>query len=326
MAVIQTARGQLSVDQLGATLMHEHIFMVTPGIREDYPEMSWDGDRDQKIDAAVRTLCDLKALGVDSLVDLTVPGLGRDIQSVEAVAARVPINIVLATGYYTFDQLPVFVSSRAPTGDSDILVEMFLRDINSGIGASGLRAGILKCCTDAPGVTPHVDRILRAVAVAHRETGVPISTHTNARLRTGLDQQRILAEEGVDLSRVVIGHSGDTTDLDYLRRLMDAGSFIGCDRFGYYIPDLAEFEARIETIVELCAMGYADRIVLGHDAHCHMDMIDDQALLAQLPRWRYSHIPSEVVPALAAQGVAEEHLHAMMVDNPRRVFERQGSY
>ncbi len=97
---------------------------------------------------------------------------------------------------------------------------MFVRDITDGIADTGVKAGILKCATDEPGVTPGVERVLRAVAQAHRATGVPISTHTHARTRRGLEQQRIFAEEGVDLSRVVIGHSGDTTDLDYLEAVM----------------------------------------------------------------------------------------------------------
>src|SRR5215467_553844 len=112
------------------------------------------------------------------------------------------------------------------------MVEMFVRDIREGIADTGIKAGILKCATDEPGVTKDVERILRATAQAHRRTGVPISTHTHAQRRVGLDQQRIFREEGVDLSRVDIGHSGDTTDLDYLEKLIAAGSYIGMDRFG----------------------------------------------------------------------------------------------
>ena len=125
------------------------------------------------------------------------------------------------------------------------MVEMFVRDITEGIAGTGVKAAILKCATDEPGLTPGVERVLRAVAVAHRATGVPISTHTHARTRRGLEQQRVFAEEGVDLGRVIIGHSGDTTDLDYLKELIAAGSYIGMDRFG--LDNILGFEHRVDT-------------------------------------------------------------------------------
>src|SRR4029077_19124371 len=116
-------------------------------------------------------------------------------------------------------------------GGAEMMVDMFVKDIEEGIADTGGKAAILKCATDRPGVTPGVERVLRAVAQAHLRTGVPISTHTHAATERGLEQQRICAEEGVDLSRVVIGHSGDTTDLDYLEELIGNGSYIGMDRF-----------------------------------------------------------------------------------------------
>src|SRR5437773_5391757 len=100
------------------------------------------------------------------------------------------------------------------------MTDMFVRDIEHGIADTGVKAAILKCATDEPGVTPGVERVLRAVAQAHRATGVPISTHTHALTRVGLEQQRIFREEGVDLTRVVIGHSGDTSDVGYLEELI----------------------------------------------------------------------------------------------------------
>jgi phosphotriesterase-related protein len=69
------------------------------------------------------------------------------------------------------------------------------------------------------GLTPDIEVILRSVSRAHLRTCVPISTHTNAVRETGLLQERIFRQEGMDLSNVVIRHSGDSTDLAYLERL-----------------------------------------------------------------------------------------------------------
>src|SRR4029077_8180270 len=129
------------------------------------------------------------------------------------------INIVVATGLYTFNDVPFYFRLRGPGtafGGPEMMTEMFVRDIQEGIADTGVRAGILKCATDTPGITPGVERVLRAVAQAHRQTGTPITTHTPTPPQPwGLEQQRILADEGVDLSQVVIGHSGGTLDTGY---------------------------------------------------------------------------------------------------------------
>jgi hypothetical protein len=183
------------------------------------------------------------------------------------------------------------------------MVDMFVRDIEEGIAGTGVRAAMLKCATDEPGVTPGVERVLRAVAQAHRQTGVPISTHTHAQFtRRGLEQQRIFEEEGVDLSRVVIGHSGDTTDIEYLEELIARGSYLGMDRFG--IDTLLPFEDRVRPWPQLCERGHADKMVLSHDAACFNDWIPERAAPA-FPNWHYLHIHNDVIPALRARGVTD---------------------
>jgi phosphotriesterase-related protein len=169
-------------------------------------------------------------------------------------------------------------------------------------------------------MTPGVERVLRAVAHAHRETGAPISTHTDAPTRRGLEQQAVFREEGVDLSRVVIGHSGDTTDLDYLREVMEAGSFIGMDRFGLDL--MLPFEDRVATVAALCAEGYAERMVLSHDASCFTHNFDVEKKRELLPRWVYTHLHDDVLPALRERGVTDAQIEQMLVHNPRRILAR----
>ena len=173
-------------------------------------------------------------------------------------------------------------------------------------------------------MTPGVERVLRAVAQAHRQTGVPISTHTHAATRRGLEQQRIFAEEGVDLSRVVIGHSGDTTDLGYLEELIGSGSYIGMDRFGVdvYLP----FEERVDTVARMCERGprrqdgaLPRRVLL-------MDGCRRRRCPSVMPNWHYLHIHNDVIPALKERGVTDEQIDTMLVDNPRKIFETQGGY
>jgi phosphotriesterase-related protein len=324
MTQVETVRGSIDTTRLGRVLMHEHVFVLTPEVMQNYPA-EWD--EETRVQEAVQRLRDLKAAGIDTIVDLTVFGLGRFIPRIQRVNAAVDLNIVVATGLYTFNDVPFYFHYRGPgtfLNGPEPMVDMFVRDITAGIGDTGVKAGILKCATDEPGVTKGVERVLRAVAQAHRATGVPISTHTHAPTRRGLEQQTIFAAEGVDLSRVVIGHSGDTTDLEYLEAVMARGSYLGMDRFG--IESFLPFEERVATVATLCARGYADRLVLSHDAACYNDQLPWDLIPTVMPNWHYLHIMREVVPALQKRGVTDAQITTMLVDNPRRFFERAGAY
>ena len=325
MAKIATVRGPIDSASLGTTLMHEHIFFLSTEIMQNYPE-DW-GDEDKRVEDAIRRLNELKSRGVDSLVDLTVIGLGRYIPRIQRIAERVKLNIIVATGVYTYNDIPMYFHFRGPGtvfGGPELMADMFVKDIERGIADTGVKAGMLKCATDEPGMTPGVERVLRAVAQAHRRTGVPISTHTHAHTRRGLEQQRVFREEGVDLSRVVIGHCGDTTDLGYLEEIMSSGSTIGMDRFG--IDSILPFEQRVDTVAKLCKRGHAKKMVLSHDAACFSDWFPEGAISSALPRWNYLHIHNDVLPGLKKAGVTDEQIKTMMVDNPRQIFERQGGY
>jgi phosphotriesterase-related protein len=316
MPSVNTVSGPVDTADLGFTLMHEHIIVESPGVKENFPVV----DRQAEIEKAGAKLDEALARGVKTLVDLT-PGDWRDIPLVKEVVARSKMQVIVATGIYW--EVPHHF--RRETGRSiDYIADLFVRDIRDGIMDTGVKAAIIKCATDQPGVTEDVERILRAAAKAHRVTGVPISTHTHPASKVGLDQQDVFESEGVDVSRVVIGHSGDSEDLDYLRRLCDRGSYIGMDRFGVdvYLPT----PNRVATIAKMCELGYAEKMVLSHDASCYFGWVDPPLREKILPNWHYNHIPDDVIPALKQAGVTEEQVRTMTVENPRRIFERQGAY
>lgn len=323
MAVVETVRGPVELDALGTTLMHEHVFVLTPDVMQNYGHEWWD--EEERVQDAIQKLRALKAAGVDTIVDPTVVGLGRYIPRVQRVNAEADINIVAATGLYTFDHLPHYFHYRGPEtllGGPELLTEMFVADIEQGIAGTDVKAAFLKCVVEEAGLTPDQTRVQAAICDTHKRTGVPITVHTNAALQTGRLAMEFYAEHGVDLTKVVIGHAGDSDDLDYLKWIMDQGATIGCDRFGLdmFLPT----ERRVAAIAKLCAQGYADRIVLAHDAACYMDFFSGETSQAMLrgaaPNWHYLHISQDVLPALREQGVTEEQITTMLVENPRRYF------
>jgi phosphotriesterase-related protein len=322
--IVETVEGGIPIEQLGVTLMHEHVFVLSTEVQENNPQL-WD--EEAQIESAVTRLTAAAERGVRTIVDLTVLGQGRYLPRIKKVAARVPLNIVVATGVYTYNDEPMYFAYRGPGRvfeGPDPMVELFVRDITEGIGDTGVKAAVLKCATETEDLPEGVERVLRATAQAHRETGAPIQTHSNALVRNGLLQQRVFKEEGVDLSRVVIGHSGDTDDLGYLRELLDAGSFLGMDRFG--MEFIAPIEQRVKTVAELVHAGYEGQLVLSHDCPCYLDYLtpDQRELVA--PSWDYTHIHDDVLPALRQADVSDEAIRTMLVDNPRRFFSANAPY
>lgn len=319
MGSIETTRGPVPESALGATLMHEHIFILNPELQDNHPNPHWDEDR--AIQVARSGLAELQASGISTMVDLTVPGLGRSIPRIQKVMDGLAMNLVVATGYYSKRDLPAYFQTHGPgrpAGGPEPLVEMFRTDIEEGIAGTGVKAGIIKVVTDIHGVTPDLRRVLDAASAVSIETGTPITTHSSAADRGGLEQQEIFAANGVELDRVVIGHCGDTTDVDYLRTLMDNGSTIGLDRFGMAAHVTAE--ERIRTLLDLLELGYADRMVLSHDAAYFSSNLEPHIRNQLHPEWLHTHIPDTVLPALRARGVDEHVIAQMMVNNPARVL------
>jgi len=310
MATVETALGPIATTELGPTLMHEHIVTRSPGVHENWPHLF---DRPDILQIAERKMGDLHQRGIRTMVDLTTVDLGRDIDLIVDVARRSRVHVIVATGVWWMPQR--YFSAHGV----DHVAQLFIRDITEGIGTSGVKAAIIKCATDTAGVTPVIENVLRASARAQKATGVPISTHTWAAGRTGEAQQAIFAQEGVDLRRVIIGHSGDSDDLGYLRGLMERGSTIGMDRFG--LDNFLPTEKRVEVLARLCAEGYAGKMVLSHDANCWTDMLSEDAKRRTRPRWNYTHISDDILPALRKAGVTEDQLDQMLVRNPRAIFE-----
>lgn len=327
MALVETVRGPVELDALGTTLMHEHVFVLTPDVMQNYGDQWWD--EEERVTDAVAKLSELKQAGVSTIVDPTVVGLGRYIPRVQRINDQVDINIVAATGLYTFDEIPHYFAYRGPDtllGGPELMTDLFVKDIREGIGQTGVKAALLKCVVEERGLTADQTRVQRAICETHQETGVPITVHTNAAHQTGRIALDFYARNGVDLSKVVVGHAGDSNDLDYLKWIMDQGATIGCDRFGLDLFNPTD--DRVRTIASLCDQGYADRIVLSHDAACYMDFFSgtaaQQALAETAPNWHYLHITNDVLPALRERGVTDEQITTMLVENPRRYFAPKG--
>ena len=228
MAVVESVRGPIELSSLGQTLMHEHVFVLSTEHVQNYGSDWWD--EEARIADAIAKLDALYLKGIHTIVDPTVWGLGRDIPRIQRIATQTPVNVIVAAGLYVYEEMPQQYSYRGPGLLIDIpepMVTDFSRDITEGIGDTGVKAAFLKCAMETAELTPGVERIARAVARTHVETGAPITVHTSGPQQSGRTAVRIFKQEGVDLTKVMIAHAGDSNDVDYLTELADSGGPAG---------------------------------------------------------------------------------------------------
>lgn len=323
MVRVNTVLGQVDSDQLGTTYMHEHIFVVSPEMQYYWPGyQGWDEEvAVEKGRAALRKLHE--EAGVDTILDPTVAGLGRNIRAVARAVEGTGLNVVVATGWYVYNELPFTFFMKDPDAKIAELEMLFTRDFEEGLEGTSIKPGVIKCSTDVKGVTPDVEALLRASARVHLKTGLPITTHSDYSNEGGQLQVEIFQQEGVNMGAVVIGHCNQAGDLAYLERLIESGAFIGFDRCGIESP-AAPLEAQMDNLAELCRRGYADRIVLSHDDMLFLDLMPSELLEQLIPHYPYGYVRAEMLPGIRERGVGEEQIETMLVENPRRYFSQSG--
>jgi len=312
---VQTVLGPVDSARLGRTLFHEHILLRDELVAAQFPHLSDPAD----LGTIVGAVAGVRAKGIATICDPTVAGLGRDIGLLRAVSHATGVHVIAATGLFTFAELPPYFACRTV----DELADAFVHDLEVGVQGSAVRAAFLKCAIDKPGLTPAVEKVLRATARAHRRTGAPIMTHTHAASEGGLIQQDIFEDEGVDLARVVIGHCGDSTDLGYLERLAERGSYLGLDRYG--MTEHLATDRRNTVLVELWQRGFGERLLVAQDSVTLRDRRRQPEMDDQRHDWHLSFLVDEVLPVLEA-GLGAAAIETLLTDNVRGWLENRGSY
>ncbi len=308
MATIETVLGAVSVDALGFTLSHEHILISMGEDNRHYP---WLFDWERTRANAVREVSEARAGGIDTIIDLTTPDLGRDIEFIRDIASATGVNIVVATGIWR--DIPRSFWER----DVDRIADIFCREIEVGIGDTGVKAAVIKVANDAEGVTLAGERILRGAARATKRTGCPISTHHWAPAEVGRRQVEIFLDEGVPTDRVCIGHSADTTDVEYLEELLRTGVYLSMVRYPG-TPPRPSWQERNATVKALVDRGWANRIMLGHDHAPAAVSIHQRPSDTAPERTRYLFLSEVALPALRSSGVSEQDIDTMTRTVPAR--------
>lgn len=298
---VQTVLGPIDVSRLGFTLTHEHICR--------YPSKTY-GDRASAVAKAVEKLKEARDAGVDTLIDVTTFDVGRDIRFGREVSEQSGMQIVACTGQHMY--APDSYKERS----LEEIAERFIREIELGIDDTGIKAGIIKVASGSERLTSAEEKVFKAAARASKATGIPITTHTNSRVRGGDHQADLFEAEGVSPARITLGHSNDTDDVTYLTGLARRGFMLGMDHMFWGMAPGARlsWQARAECIKQLIDAGFANRLLLSNDwvfGDEERDQVNPDGLLYTTRR---------TTPYLKQLGVDDRHVRTITVDNPQRVF------
>jgi predicted metal-dependent phosphotriesterase family hydrolase len=298
---IMTVLGPIPADQMGTTLMHEHLFIDLCRVTRD-PD-HWLND----FGLTVKELGLLLTAGGATVVDVTNRDLGRDPISLKKVATETGLNIVMGCGWYREPYYRPEIYEKA----TERVAEDIVREIEEGVNDTGVRPGIIgEIGCDQNYVSPAEERSFRAAARAHKRTDLTITTHA-VRCPVGLDQLNVLEEEHVDLRRVIVGHCDTYPDPSYHETVARRGAYVQFDtirsKFDW------EIESRVQWVLQLVKKGYIKQILLSHD--CCM-----KSHLRAYGGNGYDYIFRDFVPRLLGAGLSKEHIHILLVENPREAL------
>lgn len=316
---VNTVTGEISVDKLGKTLMHEHFVFGYPGYSGDsvYSDQ-FDAALESSIAAAEKIL----KSGISTVVDATPNDCGRDPLLLKQVAEKTGLNIIASSGYYYQGEgASAYFSIRNALGgnrDEDIY-EIFKTEFTKGIGKTGIKPGVIKLASSKNMITEYEECFFKAAARVSVEEGVSIITHTQEGTH-GLAQADLLLAAGVDPGRIMIGHSCCNTDMDYLMSLAEKGVYIGLDRWGLQGGWGAPYDSRrIAILLGLIGVGYADKIMISQDT-INFWWGRPIAIGSITDTWHPTHFVDDIIPVLKKAGVTDEILNTILIDNPRKFF------
>src|SRR3954449_9576848 len=325
MAQVPTVTGMVEAEDLGTTLIHEHLRNADEAVQSQWPivgavkeDPPYEVAPEQVFEIAVREAKAAVDLGVKTIGEPTAMFLGRDVEFMRRVSEETGLQVIPCTGIYTYDYLPQFFVNRDP----DQIAELFVHDIETGIQGTEIKAAFIKCAADEPGVNENIEKVHRAAARASVKTGAPIMAHSRPASNTGPRQVEIFLEEGVAPEKIQIAHTGDSDDLDYIEGLLDKGVYVGLDRYG--LPMFLPTDRRNKTTLALLERGYVERMFISQDFVAALDWFPPEAVEGIIaaglvdPDWSMTMMFEKVIPELKENGLTDEQLDTMLVANPAR--------
>lgn len=301
---VETVTGTVATSELGRVLTHEHVLVDFVGADQVSPERY---DAGEAFAAMLPHLVDLKAAGIDTLVECTPEWLGRDPALLRRLSEASGVLLITNTGFYRDPYLPHW----AHEATAEELAALWIEEARGGIGGTGIKPGFIKIAVNEGELSEVQAKIVRAAALTSRATGLRIHSHTTT-AATALEQLDILAEVGLPGSRLVVVHADATPDLDLHGRLAARGAWLSYDGIR-----AENAEAKVELVCDALAR-WPDQLLISQDAGWYQV---GEPSGGQVTPW--SWLPREFPPLLRVAGVTEEQVEGLLIANPARLLAIQ---
>ena len=320
MAVLRTVLGDVPAEKMGITYPHEHVCIGYAGARQ---EMGDRFDREAHITEACNDIGNaMKIHGVNTIVDVTTPEIGRDTDILEAVSERLNVNIVACTGFFAqISGMPFYWRFQ----DVQKYKEKMIRDITVGVEPNGVKCGVIKVAVGEAVLREREEKAFRAAAHVSQEYGVAICVHTRDgwldEYPAPLQALDIMLKEGANPAKIYMGHLEHIFDnpgehnYPMLLQIAQRGANLAFDVVGRYKDKWDE--PRATSVAKLFADGYGNRVILSMDT--------SGSWVPEKPPNYVSFGLSftdlyNYLPQLGEAGLTDEQIRTIIVDNPRNLL------
>lgn len=304
---IHTVKGPIEIDALGLILPHEHLFTDLRGPRvPDYAQ----GEPSEVVKVVGPFLAEASAAGVTALVECSTVGVGRNLEVLRSLAESTAIHIIAPTGVYRDAYIP---ESLRELNEQD-LADLWTTELSEGIAGTSIRAGFIKLAMSDDGPTTLEIRNLNAAVRASRNTGAVIASHTIGG-KVARQEMNILEEAGLDLHRFIWIHAQTEPDISILEEAARRGAYVELDTVGAPFQSQTEL---LETASAFIGSGFADHLLLSHDAGWYNPARPDG--LPEEGFRGYTALTRDFLPGLLKQGIGEEQVRLITVNNPAKAF------
>lgn len=337
---VKTVCGELGRDQLGTVTTHEHVLLDLTGFYQELPVPGIEDPATQKVemwnlgilsrdcyalrdnlllvdeDVQAEELARFRDAGGDTVVDASLPGIGRDPEALRRISEKTGLNIIMGTGFYVGDTHPKELAGMSDREVADLMV----KELTEGVDGTGICAGYI----GEIGISEIFDdkerKVLRAAALAQLDTGVAINVHINPWTTNGIEAADILLDAGVAPDRICISHIDVEDREDYVWALLKKGVYVEFDNFGkeYYIRREVRNSGygcfvhdtdRVKFLKKMIDDGYLNQVLLSCDL-CLKN------LMHKYGGWGYDHVLTNIVPMMEDEGITDEQIRTLLVENP----------
>lgn len=302
---IDTVTGPIAADRLGVTLMHEHVLVDFIGAAQVSPSRY---DANAVFAAVLPHLQQVRRLGCETLVECTPAYLGRDPRLLKRLSQASGVHILSNTGYYGAAQ-DKHLPPHAFDETAEQLSARWIREWQRGIDDTGIKPAFMKIGVDGSPLSAVDAKLVRAAALAHRETRMPIASHTGSGA-AAMEELDLLEQAGVRLSAFIWVHAQSERDQTFHVRAARRGAWVEFDGI-----NPSSTARHLELVRHMKDQGLLDHVLLSHDAGWYR--VGEPGGGQFRP---YDTLFTTFIPALKAAGFTEGEIHQLIVTNPHRAL------